>query len=45
MAREGVKDPDAVAASIGNHKYGVKKMHKMATAGKVRHKKVSDPDY
>ncbi len=44
MAREGVEDPDAVAASIGNAKYGVKRMHKMATAGKARHKKVSDHD-
>jgi len=37
MAREGVDDPDAVAASIGNSKYGVKKMHKMAMAGKKHH--------
>lgn len=39
MAREGVDDPDAVAASIGNSKYGSKKMHKMAMAGKKRREK------
>lgn len=45
MAREGVDDPDAVAASIGNAKYGIKKMHKMATAGKSRHNKASGSNY
>lgn len=39
LARQGVDDPDAVAASIGNAKYGKKKMHKMAIAGKKRHEK------
>lgn len=38
IARSGnVDNPDAVAAAIGNSKYGVKKMHKMAMAGKKRH--------
>ena len=39
MAREGVDDPDAVAASIGRKKYGNKKMSKMAKMGKERHSK------
>lgn len=39
MARQGVDNPDAVAAAIGNSKYGVKKMHKMAMAGKKRREK------
>ena len=30
LAREGVDDPDAVAASIGRKKYGNKKMNSMA---------------
>jgi hypothetical protein len=37
MAREGVQDPDAVAASIGRKKYGNKKMTAMAEKGKARH--------
>lgn len=45
MAREGVKDPDAVAASIGRKKYGNKKMQSMAEKGKARHEKMSDHDY
>ncbi len=36
MAREGVNDPDAVAASIGRKKYGNKKMTAMAEKGKAR---------
>jgi len=36
MAREGVEDPDAVAASIGRKKYGNKKMQGMAEKGKKR---------
>lgn len=36
MAREGVEDPDAVAASIGRKKYGNKKMTAMAEKGKAR---------
>ena len=38
MAREGVDDPDAVAASIGRKKYGNKKMTAMAEKGKARRK-------
>lgn len=41
MAREGVEDPDAVAASIGRKKYGNKKMQTMAEKGKARHDKAS----
>lgn len=37
FAHKGISDPAALAASIGNSKYGVKKMHKMAHAGKERH--------
>ncbi len=37
IARKGdVDNPEAVAASIGNKKYGVKKMHKMAMAGRKK---------
>lgn len=39
MAREGVDNPDAVAASIGRKKYGNKKMNSMAQKGKSRHVK------
>lgn len=50
IARKGnVENPGAVAAKIGNSKYGVKKMHKMAMAekGKARHAKerMSDHEY
>lgn len=34
--RGGVKNPAAVAASIGRKKYGGKKMAKMAAAGRKR---------
>jgi hypothetical protein len=37
LARKGVQDPDAVAASIGRKKYGNKKMAKMAEKGRERH--------
>jgi hypothetical protein len=37
LAREGVNDPDAVAASIGRKKYGNKKMAKLSKMGKERH--------
>lgn len=37
LARKGVNDPDAVAASIGRRKYGNKKMSAMAKKGKERH--------
>ena len=39
MAKEGVEDPDAVAASIGRKKYGNKKMTDMAEKGKERRSK------
>ncbi len=45
MAREGVNDPDAVAASIGRKKYGNKKMTAMAEKGKARHQKASGVDF
>lgn len=35
-AASGAKDPAAVAASAGIKAHGVKKMEKMATAGKKR---------
>jgi hypothetical protein len=41
LAREGVNDPDAAAASIGRKKYGNKKMTSMAEKGKARHSKAS----
>lgn len=33
---KGVKDPDALAASIGRKKYGKGKFQKLAAGGKVR---------
>lgn len=39
FAKKGINDPAALAASIGNSKYGKSKMHKMAMAGKRRHEK------
>lgn len=42
MAREGVDNPDAVAAAIGRKKYGNKKMSEMAKKGKARHEAMSD---
>lgn len=44
MAREGVNDPDAVAASIGRKKYGNKKMQSMAEKGKARHSEMPEPN-
>ncbi len=35
-ARGDVKDPEAVAASIGRKKYGAKKMAHLASAGKKK---------
>lgn len=35
-AAGGAKDPKAVAAAVGIKKYGVKKMTKLAQAGKKR---------
>ena len=37
--RGGVKNPAAVAASIGRKKYGAKKMAKMAATGRRRAQK------
>jgi hypothetical protein len=37
LARKGVEDPDALAASIGRKKYGNKKMAKMSEKGRERH--------
>lgn len=37
-AASGAKNPAAVAAAAGIKKYGVKKMEKMASAGKKRAK-------
>lgn len=39
LTKKGVKDPAALAATIGRKKYGAKKMTKMAAAGKKRKKK------
>ena len=36
LKRKGVRDPKALAASIGRKKYGKKKFQKMAAAGKRR---------
>lgn len=37
LARQGVNDPDAVAASIGRKKYGNAKMSSLAQKGRERH--------
>ena len=37
--KSGATNPAAIAASAGIKKYGEKKMHKMAMAGKKRHAK------
>ncbi len=44
IAREGVNDPDAVAASIGRKKYGNRKMQSMAKKGKARHSEKAPGD-
>jgi hypothetical protein len=36
LRKKGVKNPDALAASIGRKKYGKKKFQKMAAAGRRR---------
>ena len=36
LAKQGVKDPGALAASIGRKKYGNKKFQAMAAKGKKR---------
>ena len=38
LARKGVRDPGALAASIGRKKYGSKRMSSMAAKGRRRHK-------
>lgn len=37
--KKGIRNPGAVAASIGRKKYGAKKMAKMSAAGRKRKKK------
>lgn len=36
LAKKGVRDPNALAASIGRKKYGAKKMAQMSAAGSHR---------
>ncbi len=36
LKAKGVKDPDALAASIGRKKYGARKMAALAAAGRSR---------
>ncbi len=36
LAKQGVRDPAALAASIGRKKYGSEKMAKMAAAGRKK---------
>ena len=38
LKKQGVRDPKALAASIGRKKYGKAKFQKMAAAGKRRKK-------
>ena len=37
LARKGVRDPKAVAASIGRKKWGAERMESWAEKGKARH--------
>lgn len=37
LAKQGVNDPKALAASIGRKKYGNKKFQSLAMKGKERH--------
>lgn len=37
LKKQGVKDPDALAAAIGRKKYGAKKMATWAKVGKKKH--------
>ncbi len=41
--KPGIKNPAAVAASIGREKYGAKKMASMAAKGKERAEEKSEP--
>ena len=45
MAREGVDDPDAVAASIGRKKYSNKGFQKLSEKGKRRHANEKETDH
>lgn len=36
LTRKGIKDPAALAASIGRKKYGAKKMAKLSAAGRKK---------
>ena len=45
MAREGVDDPDAVAASIGRKKYSNKGFQKLSEKGKRRHANEKEKDH
>jgi hypothetical protein len=38
LKKKGVKDPDALAASIGRKKYGVKQMATLAAKGRSKKK-------
>ncbi len=42
LARKGVKDPAALAASIGRKKYGKKKFQKLAAKGRKREATMGD---
>jgi len=37
LARKGIRDPNALAASIGRKKFGSKKMTSLAEKGRERH--------
>lgn len=37
-AKQGVRDPDALAASIGRKKFGKSRFQKLAAKGTVRHR-------
>lgn len=37
LTRKGIRNPDALAASIGRKKYGAQKMAQMAAKGKKLH--------
>jgi len=39
LARQGVRDPDALAAYIGRKKYGKKRFQEMAATGRRRKRK------
>lgn len=39
LAKKGIRNPGALAASIGRKKYGAKKFAKLASKGRARAKK------